>query len=158
MPGKTAVRGDLRHSFGKRRTGIADGAPFGSRERRSKQPQAWQRPVNLSQRRLHVIVNAFISSANYTILAQSRNELMVPENSPSISMWPYLLSSSQTRRLNKISVYADRGTSREQSRLLYMNANALSVWREMGMPATVIGESHRPPHSAMLSFGMPFSE
>jgi hypothetical protein len=105
-----------------------------------------------------VIVNASISSANYTILAQSRNELMVPENSPSISMWPYLLSSSQTRRLNKISVYADRGTSREQSRLLYMNANALSVWREMGMPATVIGESHRPPHSAMLSFGMPFSE
>jgi hypothetical protein len=77
---------------------------------------------------------------------------------PSISMWPYLLSSSQTRRLNKISVYADRGTSREQSRLLYMNPNALSLWREMGMPATVIGESHRPPRSAMLSFGMPFSE
>lgn len=120
-----------------------------------------QDPVRLnvvSQRRLRVIVNASISSANYTILAQSRNEVMVPENSPSVSMWSYLLTSAQTQRLNRISVYTDRGTSREQSRLLYMNASALSVWREMGMPGTVIGESHRPPHSAMLSFGMPFSE
>ena len=120
-----------------------------------------QDPVRLnvvSQRRLRVIVNASISSANYTILAQSRNEVMVPENSPSISMWPYLLTSAQTQLLNKISVYTDRGTSREQSRVLYMNASALSVWREMGMAVTIIGESHRPPHSATLSFGMPFSE
>jgi hypothetical protein len=62
------------------------------------------------------------------------------------------------RRLNTISVYVDRGTSREQSRLLYMNPSALSLWREMGMPATVIAESRRPPSSAVLSFGMPFSE
>jgi hypothetical protein len=48
--------------------------------------------------------------------------------------------------------------SRDQSRLLYMNADALSVWREMGMRVTIIGESHRPPPSATLSFGMPFSE
>jgi len=73
-------------------------------------------------------------------------------------MWPYLLNSAQTQRLNQISVYADRGTSREQTRLLYMNASALNLWREMGMSVTVIGESHRPPHSALLSFGMPFSE
>jgi len=39
-----------------------------------------------------------------------------------------------------------------------MNADALSVWREMGIGVTIIGESHRPPRSAMLSFGMPFSE
>jgi hypothetical protein len=116
------------------------------------------RPNILSQRRLHVVVNSSISSANYTILAQSRDEMMVPGNSPSISMWPYLCSSSQTRRLNKISIYAERGRSRERSRLLYMNASALSVWREMGMPVTIIGESHRPPFSAMLSFGMPFFE
>jgi len=113
-------------------------------------------PHILTQRRLHVVVKASISPANYTILAQSRDEMMVPDNSPSISMWPYLCSSSQTRRLNKISVYAERGRSRERSRLLYMNASALSLWREMGMPVTIIGESHRPPFSAILSFGMPF--
>lgn len=107
---------------------------------------------------MHVTVNSSISSANYTIIAQSRNEVLVPENSPSISMWPYCLKSEQTRRLNTISVYAARGTSREQTRLLYMNADALSVWREMGMPLTVIGETHRPPRGAVLSFGMPFSE
>lgn len=112
----------------------------------------------LSQRSLRVTVKASITCANYIIVAQSRNEVMVPENSPSISMWPYLLSSGQTRQLTKISVYSERGTSREQSRLLYMNAGALSIWREMGVPVTVIGEAHRPPRSAMLSFGMPFSE
>ena len=64
----------------------------------------------------------------------------------------------ETRRLNKISVYAERGTSRERSRLLYMNSSALSLWREMGMAGTIVGESYRPPASAMLSFGMPFFE
>ena len=59
-------------------------------------------------------------------------------------MSPYLLNSAQPRRLNHVSVYTGRGTSRYQSRLLYMNADALSVWREMGMRVTIIGESHRP--------------
>jgi hypothetical protein len=110
------------------------------------------------QRGLHVVVNTHIASANYTIVAQSRDEVMVPENSPSISMWPYLLDSAQARRLNHISVYTDRGTSRDQARLLYMNADALRVWRQMRMPLTIIGEAHRPPRTALLSFGMPFSE
>ena len=66
--------------------------------------------------------------------------------------------NSSKGRLNYISVYTGRGKSRDQSRLLYINADALSVWREMGMRVTIIGESHRPPRSAMLSFGMPFSE
>jgi hypothetical protein len=82
---------------------------------------------------------------------------MVPENSPSVSMWPYLLNSAQPRRLNHISVHTSRGTSRDQSRLLYTNADALSVWREMGMRVTIIGD-RIGPRSAMLSFGMPFSE
>ncbi|HEX3572889.1 MAG TPA: hypothetical protein VHU44_18875 [Acidobacteriaceae bacterium] len=118
-----------------------------------------QHPVRMkvmTQRSLRVVVNSSVSSANYTIVAQSRNEVLVPENSPSVSMWPYLLNSAQTQRLNKISVYADRGTSSEQTRLLYMNAAALRTWREMGMPCTVVGESHRPPRSAMLSFGSHF--
>jgi hypothetical protein len=116
------------------------------------------RPSLLHQRRLHVVVNSSISSFNYTIVAQSLDEVMVPENSPSISMWPYLLNSAQTQQLSKISIYAERGASRVQTRLLYMNSSALQIWSEMGMPATVIGESHRPPRSATLSFGMPFSE
>jgi hypothetical protein len=103
-------------------------------------------------------VNVSISSNNYTILAQSLDEVMVPENSPSISMWPYLLNSAQTQRFNKVSIYADRGKSREQLRFLYMNSTALCLWREMGMPITIVGESHRPPGSATLSFGVPFSE
>ena len=112
----------------------------------------------LSHHGFHIAVRTAIASANYTILAQSRGELMFPDNSPSISMWPYLLGSSQTRRLNEISIYSARGTSSAQSRLLYMNAFALRMWREMRMPVTIIGESHRPPHGALLCFGMPFSE
>jgi hypothetical protein len=96
--------------------------------------------------------------AHYTIVSQSRDEMMVTENSPSISMWPYLLQSEQTKLLNRISIYTDKGTSREQARLFYMNYGALSMWREMGRPFTVRGESHRPPRTATLSFGMPFSE
>ena len=112
----------------------------------------------MTKRGLHVIASGHVSSAHYTILAQSRNEMMFPDNSPSVSMWPYLQSSSQTRRLNSISVYAARGTSRDQMRVLYMNAGALRLWREMGMPVNIIGETNRPPRTAMLSFGMPFAE
>src|SRR5436305_1134313 len=86
----------------------------------------------LSQLGLHLVVRTSISSEKYTILAQSRNEMIFPDNSPSISIWPYLMASSQTRLLNQISVYSARGTSSEQTRLLYMNAGALRVWREMG--------------------------
>jgi hypothetical protein len=107
---------------------------------------------------LYLVSKAFISRANYTKIAQSRDEVMVPENSPSVSMWQYLVESGQTDLLPKISVYTHRGTSRDQARLLYMNARALALWQEMGMPGTVIGESHRPPWNASLSFGMPFSE
>jgi hypothetical protein len=98
------------------------------------------------------------ASANYTIVSQNRDEVGAVANSPSISMWPYLLQSEQTKLLNSISVYTGKGASREQVRLLYMNAAALAMWREMGHACTVIGESHRPPRSATLSFGMPFSE
>jgi hypothetical protein len=118
-------------------------------------------PVTLgvqAKRKPFVMVHESVASANYTIVAQNRDELLFPDNSPSISMWPYLLDSAQTRLLNRISIYAERGSSREQSRLLYMNASALRIWREMGMPATVIGESYRPARSAVLCFGMPFSE
>lgn len=111
-----------------------------------------------TKRQPFVVVHDSVVSAKYTIVAQSRDELLFPDNSPSISMWPYLLNSAQTRLLNKISIYAERGVSREQSRLLYMNASAFRIWQEMGMAATVIGESYRPSRDARLCFGMPFSE
>lgn len=112
----------------------------------------------LPQRGIQLRVNSSVVSANYKILAQHRDTVLIPENSPSISMWPYLQDSLQTIRLNTISVYVARGDSREQTRLLYMNAAALSVWREMGMSVTIIGETNRPPRTAALCFGMPFSE
>ena len=118
-------------------------------------------PITLrvrTKREPFILIHNSVESANYTVLAQSRDELLILENSPSVSMWPYLLNSAQTRLLNQISIYAERGSSREQSRLLYMNAGALSIWREMAMSVTVIGESFRPPRTALLCFGMPFSE
>jgi hypothetical protein len=57
-----------------------------------------------NQLALHVIVNGHIASASYTVVAQNCDEVMVPENSPSVSMWPYLLNSARPRRLNHISV------------------------------------------------------
>ena len=94
---------------------------------------------------------------HYTIVAQSREDVIAPGGSPSISMWPYLLQIEQPKLLNLLSVYADKGTTREQVRLLYMNDAALKLWREMGHTVTVIGERNRPPRTATLAFGMPFS-
>lgn len=116
-----------------------------------------ERPRTLNHSGLHLPVKTAVSSANYSILAQNHIEVMDPDNSPSISMWPYLLRSLQTARLNTLSVYTDRGRLKEQVRLLYMNREALALWREMGRCGLVIGESHRPPLGAVLSFGMPFS-
>jgi len=116
------------------------------------------RPMTLAQRGLQLRVHTSTASANYTIISQSKADVMVPHNSPSISMWPYLVQTSQTERLRRISVYTERGKSMEQVRILYMNREGLALWREMGMPGLVIGESHRPAPCAVLSFGMPFSE
>jgi len=42
--------------------------------------------------------------------------------------------------------------------MLYMNAPALALWKEMGKVANVVGEAKRPPLTATLVFGVPFSE
>lgn len=94
----------------------------------------------------------------YSVLAQSHIDLADPENSPSISMWGYLLASAQTQRLNEISVYAEHGTTAEKIRFLYFNDFGLTIWAEMARPVEVMGRLHRPPRGAVLSFGMPFSE
>ena len=95
---------------------------------------------------------------NYSIIAQDKDQLLDVRNSPAISMGDYLLRSGQIKLLNHISIYGEKGTTREQMRLLYMNAAALATWKAMGHSVAVTGEVHRPPHSATLIFGMPFSE
>jgi hypothetical protein len=39
-----------------------------------------------------------------------------------------------------------------------MNGAAFSVWKGMGKEPTVIGSQHRPASTALLAFGIPFSE
>lgn len=95
---------------------------------------------------------------NYEIVAQSVEEVQDIYNAPAISMGPYLIDSGQERLLTAISVYAQRGKVREQVRLLYMNAVALRIWKAMGKQPNVIGAEHRPPRTALLAFGVPFSE
>ena len=95
---------------------------------------------------------------NYEIIAQNAEEVRDIQNAPSISMGPYLIVSEQTKLLTTISIYAQRGENRDQTRLLYMNAAALLVWKAMGKQPKLIGSLHRPPKTALLAFGVPFSE
>jgi hypothetical protein len=95
---------------------------------------------------------------HYAVIAQAVEDLQDLQNSPAVSMGPYLISSGQTRILTTLSVYGMRGESRAEVRLLYMNSVALRIWNEMGMNPGLLGWLHRPPHSALLSFGVPFSE
>lgn len=97
-------------------------------------------------------------SLNYQTIAQSAKEVREVRNAPAVSMGPYLISSGQVELLNAISVYSQRGSNRQQLRLLFMNDTALRIWREMGQRPTLIGEQHRPPSKAVLAFGVPFSE
>jgi hypothetical protein len=100
----------------------------------------------------------FRRSRRYETIAQSAAEVQDVENAPAVSMGPYLIASDQTHLLTTISVYSQRGENREQIRLLYMNAPALRIWRAMGQRPTVLGSRHRPPTTALLTFGVPFSE
>jgi hypothetical protein len=100
----------------------------------------------------------FQRTLNYEIVAQSVEEVQDIQNAPAISMGPYLIESGQIQLLTTISIYAQRGEVREQTRLLYMNAVALRIWKAMGKQANVIGAQHRPPKTAQMAFGVPFSE
>jgi hypothetical protein len=94
---------------------------------------------------------------HYAIIMQSADEVRDLENAPALSMASYLVASQQEQLLTKISVYGERGESRDAMRLLYMNVAALSVWTAMGKTIAVRGARHRPPHSATLLFGVPYS-
>jgi len=95
---------------------------------------------------------------NYEIVAQSVEEVQDIQNAPSVSMGPYLIDSGQVQLLTTISIYAQQGEVRERVRLLYMNAVALRIWKAMGKQPNLIGGQHRPPKTALLAFGVPFSE
>jgi len=95
---------------------------------------------------------------NYTVIAQSAADVQDIQNAPSVSMGPYLIATEQTRLLTTLSIYSLRGNSREQVRMLYMNATALRIWKDMGKQPKIAGTQHRPAHTALLSFGVPFSE
>jgi hypothetical protein len=95
---------------------------------------------------------------NYHIVAQNADDVQNIENAPAVSMVPYLLQSGQISLLSKISVYSVRGESREQLRLLYMNAVSIQVWEEMGKAPKIVGAQFRPPRAALLTFGVPFSK
>ena len=84
------------------------------------------------------------------MITQSAKDLQDISNSPAVSMAPYLLGKGQSGLATKISIYSERGESREQIRLLYMNAEAMRVWEAMGRQATRAGAMHRPPHSAQF--------
>jgi hypothetical protein len=94
----------------------------------------------------------------YSVIAQNAEEVRDIQNSPSVSMELYLISSEQTHLWTTLSVYTLLDESREQVRLLYMNATALRIWKAMGKQVCLIGAEHRPPHTALLAFGVPFSE
>ncbi len=95
---------------------------------------------------------------NYVTLRQGVEAVRDPENAPAVSMSVYLVALGEEERFRRISIYQERGATRDAVRLLYMNREALAVWRAMGRPGEAIGERHRPPRTALLSFGVPFSE
>jgi hypothetical protein len=95
---------------------------------------------------------------NYRIIAQSESEVRDIHNAPAISMSSFITDSGQMNLLRTVSIYSQRGKTRDQVRLLYMNDAAFSVWKTMGKEPKVIGSQHRPPSTALLAFGIPFSE
>lgn len=116
-------------------------------------------PVLTSNDLLHRLIAEHAPAAlNYQIVAQSADDVQNIENAPAVSMGPYLLKSGQISLLTTISVYSLRGESREEVRLLYMNAVALRVWEEMGKAPKIVGAQFRPPRTALLAFGVPFSK
>jgi len=82
---------------------------------------------------------------SYYIVSLTAAEIADIGNAPAVTIAPYLLGTNQTGLLGVISIYGKRGDSRDQIRLLYMNAPALALWEEMGKAPNIVGEAKRPP-------------
>lgn len=104
------------------------------------------------------VAESAAGALNYTVIAQDANEVQDIENAPAVSMARFLVEREQMKLLPAISIYAERGNDPRHVRLLYMNAVALRIWKEMGMHPTEIGAQHRPARTADLVLGMPFGE
>jgi hypothetical protein len=90
-------------------------------------------------------------SPNYRVIAQSADAIRDIENALAISMSRFITATEQTKLLTTLSIYSERGTSRDEVRLLYMNEAAFSMWKAMGKAATVIAYRHRPPIDSTFS-------
>jgi hypothetical protein len=97
-------------------------------------------------------------SPDYAVVAQDAIEVQDIQNAPAVSMSAFLRAAGEMNIFPMISIYMRQGYDRKHTRLLYMNATALRVWKTMGMRPKQIGTQHRPPHSAVLAFGVPFGE
>ena len=100
----------------------------------------------------------FADFLKYRIIAQSESEVRDIQNAPAISRSSFITESGQTKLLRTVSIYSQRGETSDQVLLLYMNDAAFSVWKAMGKDPKVVGSQHRPPSTALLAFGIPFSE
>ena len=96
--------------------------------------------------------------AHYSIVAQRVADVCDTDNAPSISMRPFLERSDQLFLLRRLSIYTMRGNSRNSFRLLYMNDVAIQLWREMGKVPQIVGSVSQPPPSAILAFGVPYTQ
>lgn len=97
------------------------------------------------------------ADGNYWVVRQGVDEVRDPEGAPAVSMGTYLVKTGQEDLFREISIYVERGATREEVRRLYMNAVAMRVWRDMGRVPEVMGRRHRPPKTALLAYGVPFS-
>jgi hypothetical protein len=113
---------------------------------------------NINDFAFQTLPEFFSESLDYTIVAQDAIEVQNIQNAPAISMGAFLKAGGEMNIFSAISIYTRDGYDRKHARLLYMNAVALRIWKMMGMHPRQIGSQHRPPHSAVLVFGMPFSE
>ncbi len=94
----------------------------------------------------------------YHLITQSAREVLQPENAPARTMCDYLMQTDQSALTSTISIYTLRGETVQELRLLYMNDQALKVWREMGHEVEVVETTKRPARKAELCFGVPFTE
>jgi hypothetical protein len=113
------------------------------------------RPGSENHFALQTLPEFFSESSDYTIVAQDAIEVDDIRNAPAVSMSAFLATVDGANIFPTISVYTREGYDRKHARLLYMNATALRVWKAMGKRPRQIGTQHRPPHSAVLAFGMP---
>ncbi len=84
------------------------------------------------------------TALNYEIVAQSAEEVQNIQNAPAISMGQYLVESDQVKLLTTISIYTQHGETRDQVRLLYMNAAALLSMESDGKAAKTGWASSSP--------------